>query len=172
MTTYSVYSELYSIYATALQAGRSRVRFPIVSLDFFHWHNPSDRTIALGLTQFHVPIVIKSGSLSLLEPLGPVQACNGIVLLPLTLYTHVVSTVCKLRTLHGMAKWTHWKICISFCWFLKFLYAMRKGGEIINVFVARIAPRFDPHLIASWLQLCFLVSSSVTLLLQRFWWVC
>jgi len=27
-----------------------------------------------------VPIVLKSGSLNLLEPLGPVQACNGIVL--------------------------------------------------------------------------------------------
>jgi len=30
-----------------------------------------------------VPIVLKSGSLNLLEPSGPVQACNGIVL-PLT----------------------------------------------------------------------------------------
>jgi len=31
-----------------------------------------------------VPIVLKSGSLSLLEPSGPVQACNGIALpLPL-----------------------------------------------------------------------------------------
>jgi hypothetical protein len=28
----------------------------------------------------HVPLVLKSGSLSLLEPYGPVQACNGIVL--------------------------------------------------------------------------------------------
>jgi len=26
----------------------------------------------------HVPIVLKSGSLNLLEPSGPVQACNGI----------------------------------------------------------------------------------------------
>jgi len=26
------------------------------------------------------PIVLKSGSLNLLEPLGPAQACNGIVL--------------------------------------------------------------------------------------------
>jgi hypothetical protein len=30
---------------------------------------------------FHVPIVLKSGSLNLMEPLGPVQVCNGIVLL-------------------------------------------------------------------------------------------
>ena len=28
----------------------------------------------------HVPTVLKSGSLSLLEPWGPVQACNGIAL--------------------------------------------------------------------------------------------
>jgi hypothetical protein len=27
-----------------------------------------------------VPIVLKSGSLNLLEPLGPVQVCNGIAL--------------------------------------------------------------------------------------------
>ena len=29
---------------------------------------------------FHVPIVLKSGSLNLLEPSGPVQGCNGIEL--------------------------------------------------------------------------------------------
>jgi hypothetical protein len=28
----------------------------------------------------HVPIVLKSGSLNLLEPLGPVNACYGIAL--------------------------------------------------------------------------------------------
>jgi hypothetical protein len=28
----------------------------------------------------HVPIVLKSGSLNLLEPSGPVQACNEIAL--------------------------------------------------------------------------------------------
>jgi hypothetical protein len=70
----------------------------------FHWHNPSGRTMALGLDQLltemstrnnscgirvagaygwqpyhpHVSIVLKSGSLNLLEPSGPVQACNGI----------------------------------------------------------------------------------------------
>ena len=32
----------------------------------------------------HVPIVLQSGSLNLLEPSGPVEACNGIALpLPL-----------------------------------------------------------------------------------------
>jgi len=30
--------------------------------------------------RFHVPIVMKSGSLNHLEPSGPVQACTGITL--------------------------------------------------------------------------------------------
>ena len=34
----------------ALPVGRSRVRFPMVSLDFFN-DNPSGRTMALGSTQ-------------------------------------------------------------------------------------------------------------------------
>ena len=34
------------------------------------------------LGHVHVPNVLKSGSLKLLEPSGPVQACNGIALLP------------------------------------------------------------------------------------------
>jgi hypothetical protein len=40
--------------------------------------------------RFHVPIVLKSGSLNLLQPSGPVQACNGIVL-PLQLICIVVN---------------------------------------------------------------------------------
>jgi len=39
-----------------------------------------------NLFHLHVPNALKSGSLSLLEPSGPVQACNGIALpLPLPL---------------------------------------------------------------------------------------
>ena len=38
-------------WGTALQTGRSRVRFPMVSLEFCHWHNPSGRTMTLGSTQ-------------------------------------------------------------------------------------------------------------------------
>jgi hypothetical protein len=34
-----------------LQAGRSRIRFSIRSLDFFNLPNPSSRTMALGSTQ-------------------------------------------------------------------------------------------------------------------------
>jgi hypothetical protein len=78
----------------------------------FHWHNPCGRTMALVSTQsltgmsirhiswgveaagaygwptyhLHVPIVAKSGSLNLLQPSGPNQACTGIpVALPLPL---------------------------------------------------------------------------------------
>jgi hypothetical protein len=75
-----------------------------------YWHNPSGRTMALGLIQpltemstrnnswrikaagawgwqpyhLHVVTVLKSGSLNLLEPYGIVQVCNGFALpLPL-----------------------------------------------------------------------------------------
>jgi hypothetical protein len=34
----------------------------------------------LGPCHLRVPIVLKSGSLRLLEPSGPVKACNGIAL--------------------------------------------------------------------------------------------
>jgi len=75
----------------------------------FHWHNPSDRTMALEATQpltemstrniswgrggegdrcviltkhypLHVLIDLKSWSLNLLEPSCPDQACNGAAL--------------------------------------------------------------------------------------------
>ena len=75
-------------------------------IGIFRRHNPSSRTMALGSTQpltemstrniswgvkaggaygwqpyhLHVPIVLKSVSLNLLEPSGPVQSCNGIAL--------------------------------------------------------------------------------------------
>jgi len=87
-------------------------------IGFFHWHNPSDRTISLRSTQLltdmstsnisrgvkatsaygwqpyhlHVPIVLKSGSLNLLESSGPVQACNRIVFL----HFHIGHAVAQL----------------------------------------------------------------------------
>jgi len=87
---------------------------PVGVTGIFHWHNPSGRTVVLGLTQrlsemstrnnswgvkaagakgwqpYHlrVPIVLKSGSFNLLEPLGPVQACNGISFVVLTIASH------------------------------------------------------------------------------------
>jgi hypothetical protein len=73
-------------------------------IGIFHWHNPSDRTMALGSTQpvtemstRSLPggkcgrcvelttlqpscaVVMKSGNLNFLEPFGPLQACNGAV---------------------------------------------------------------------------------------------
>jgi len=52
----------------------------------------SNRNISWGVTAFgaygwqpyhlHVPIVLKSKNLNLLEPSGPVQACNGIAFSP------------------------------------------------------------------------------------------
>ena len=43
----------------------------------------------------HVPIVLKSGSLDILEPSGPVQACNGIAL-PLRLNVLLQYTISEL----------------------------------------------------------------------------
>jgi len=93
-------------WGTALQAGRSRVRFPTVSFEFFiyiilpaalwpwDWFSLSQNWVprifpggkggrCVGLTTLPPfgPIVLKSGSLNLLEPSGPVQACNGIAFL-------------------------------------------------------------------------------------------
>ena len=99
-------------WGTALQTRRSRVQFPMVSLDFsidiilpaaiWPWGQLSLLTEmstgnvswgvkaagAYGWQPYHlqVPTVLKSGSLSLLEPSGPVQACNGITLLYVTDY--------------------------------------------------------------------------------------
>ena len=92
-------------WGTTLQVGRSWVWFPMVSLEFFidiilrRHHGPgvdsaSNRNEyqeyfpgvkaagAYGWHPYHlhVPIVLKSGSPNLLEPSGPVQACNGIAL--------------------------------------------------------------------------------------------
>jgi len=71
-------------------------------IGIFHWYNPSSHNMALGSTQplkerstrntsqggkgsqcaglTALPIVLKSGSLNLLEPSRSFQACNGIAL--------------------------------------------------------------------------------------------
>ena len=38
------------------------------------------RCVGLTTLKLHVPIVLKSRNLTLMEPCGPVQACNGIAL--------------------------------------------------------------------------------------------
>jgi hypothetical protein len=90
----------------ALEAGISWVQFPMVSIEFFidiilpaalwRWCRlrPQKKWLArifpevvkaagaYGWQRYHhhVPTVLKSGSLSLLEPSGPVQALTGIAL--------------------------------------------------------------------------------------------
>jgi len=91
-------------WGTALQAGRSQVRFPDYVIGIFHLYDPSACTIALGSIQLlkemstrriewgikvagawgwqsyhlHMPSVVKSGSLSVLESSGSLQACTWI----------------------------------------------------------------------------------------------
>ena len=90
-------------WGTALQAGRSVMRIPFVSLEFlidiilptalWPWVRLNLKqkwvqeyflgvkaAVALGwqLYYLHVPIVLKSGSFKPLEPTEPLQACTGI----------------------------------------------------------------------------------------------
>jgi hypothetical protein len=79
-------------------------KIPDCFIEIFHWHNPSGRTMALGLTQpltemstrnipwgvkaagcqgwqpyhLHVPIVLKCGSFKLLETSGPSRPVMGL----------------------------------------------------------------------------------------------
>jgi hypothetical protein len=94
------------VWGIALQAAWSRFRLPMCFIGISHWHIPSGRTIALGFDSsskrneyqeyflgakggrcqgwqpyhLHGLTVLKSRILKLLEPSGPVQACNGIAL--------------------------------------------------------------------------------------------
>jgi hypothetical protein len=103
-------------WGTALQIGRPRVRFPMVLLECFidiilpvtlwSWGRLSLKQkwvpgIFPGVKasgaqgwqtyQLYLPIVLKSGSLNLLEPSGPVKACNGIAL-PFTFAGKLLNT--------------------------------------------------------------------------------
>jgi hypothetical protein len=107
-------------WGTALQTVRSRDRFPIVSLEFFIGITPP-AALWLSLWQKWVPGIFPGGrggrcvwlttlppscaeclkiwTLNLLEPSGPLKACNGIVLslpLPNTAY-HCDNFILQLR---------------------------------------------------------------------------
>ena len=72
----------------------------------------------------HVPSVLKSGSLNLLEPSGSVQACNGIAL-PLPLSNSVKYNQCwlnltKNQAFHMKIKVHVWWSFWIFSWIMKF----------------------------------------------------
>ena len=54
-----------------------------------------------------MPIVLKCGSLNLLEPSGPVQACNGIAL-PLPLPLPLPFTTCLYNAFVLLTKASTW----------------------------------------------------------------
>ena len=125
-------------------------------IGIFRWHNPSGRTTALGLTQpltemstrniswgiktagaygwqsyhFHVPIVLKSGCLSLLEPSGPVQNCHGIVL-PLheTLLHMHTHTHTHTHTCTTLSDWWQWRCKRFYMYSLIFTAFQKFGGK-------------------------------------------
>jgi hypothetical protein len=110
----------------------------------FHWHNPYDCTMSLRLTRlltemsarniswqpyhFHVPIVLKSGSVNLLKPSGPVQAYSWIAL-----------------PLHVHGNYETWAVQATEtiqCWFVNMLPCWRwnvrqAGRKDVTVFVVR-----------------------------------
>ena len=123
-------------------------------MGIFHWHDPSGRTMALVSTQpltemstryiswgvkvasalgwqhyhLHVLTVLKSGSLNLLEPSGPIQACNWITLcMSLTSHTWVASSmVSQLHTSATFMIQVFWGVMpcsvVNSYWYFKGLF--------------------------------------------------
>jgi hypothetical protein len=98
-------------YATNRQAAGS---IPDGVIGIFQGHNPAGRTMALGSTQPLTEIssrckggrcirlttlppscavFMKSGNLNILEPSGPLQACNGTAL-PFHIYIYIIANTC------------------------------------------------------------------------------
>jgi hypothetical protein len=135
---------------TALQAGRSWVLFPMVSLEFFidiillaalwscemstrniSWEVKAAGAYGWQTYHLHVPTVMKSGNLNLLEASGPVQACNGIAFIHYTIKTvvkwiHLLLSVHQSRqniTLKRLS--LHTEVFIISWW-----HSFQKGNEI------------------------------------------
>jgi len=53
-------------FRTYYKAGRPRVRFPMVSVKIFYWHNTFGHTVALELTQPLTEMNIRSASWGLM----------------------------------------------------------------------------------------------------------
>ena len=127
---------------------------PDGAIGIFHWHNPFSCTMALGLTQpvtevstrniplgvkaagawgwrpyhLHVPTVWKCGSLNLLEPSRPVQACNGIAL-PL----YIPSEILYLKGQEKIFLWiVVWCLVNRICWLLSYILPVTYVIVIIN----------------------------------------
>jgi hypothetical protein len=121
-------------WGTALQTGRSRVRLTMVPLEFFidiilpaalwpwvdtackrnEYRNISCGVKATGaqgwqLCHLHVPSVLKSGSLNLLETSGPDQVYNGIAL-PFYLYLITKNLIEKFMLIYTRNKEVSWNI--------------------------------------------------------------
>ena len=76
--------------------------------------------------QIYVPIVLKSGSLKLLEPSEPVQACNGIAL---TIELYMFRTGFTLRHQESSTIYTAIGICGT---------EIVKMGKITSVYTCRL----------------------------------
>jgi len=90
---------------------------------------------AYGWQPYHlyVPTVLKSGILNLLEPLGPVQACNGIVLpfyLSQQRYKKIIRNI--QRFLFSRLKWV--TFCSSFLKWLTFIKIHRIKRKRAHIF--------------------------------------
>jgi hypothetical protein len=139
----------------------------------FHWHNSVGRTMALGSTQpltemstrniswgikaagaygwepyhLHVPIVLKSGSLNLLETSRPVQVCTGTA-------SHTKSLFPNNGNKHAPTKdslfsWSCWVLGRYWVQFLARRWAMRNAN--FSHFNQRIQ---ENNNIATFLKLC------------------
>ena len=110
----------------------------------FHWHNPSDRTMALGSTQPltemstrsiswgnggrcvrltilppSCAVVMKSGNVNFLDPSGPLKACKGTSL-PTNFQDSIISTPFYLITLCNIYLITLRNISSNFIFYVWF----------------------------------------------------